>query len=143
MVNRVYIDGTNIVVSKAGFQASDPALANANKVFDSDWFFGGTILERKAFTFPRQSGAHTYVMNFDRTYSFVPGVLFHHYAPVGALLDFGEHQFPTITTPFFGAPDAGQVFNNRIQRAYSSTPELTFMMNGNPWMGWYVVLFSI
>ncbi|MGN6538369.1 MAG: hypothetical protein ACTHKQ_21895 [Mesorhizobium sp.] len=49
---------TDLVISKAGYDASDPNLADANKIFDSDWLFGGGIILCGRFLVPCNGTNH-------------------------------------------------------------------------------------
>lgn len=57
---RIYIDGASadLVISKVGFDASNPSLADANKIFDSDWLFGGAIILCGRFLVPCDGNNH-------------------------------------------------------------------------------------
>lgn len=52
MTWRVAFDADNVVVSKPGHDASNPALADTNKIFDSDWLFGLQVLGSGVWTYP-------------------------------------------------------------------------------------------
>lgn len=94
MASRVEItDAPRIVVSKAGYNASNPDLPNIRKIFDSDWLFGGSIIMAGVYrddapygdTSQLNPGHYTndqiktttssdIVINFPYTLSYVPAV---------------------------------------------------------------------
>lgn len=44
MTERLVLDSDKILISKPGFSAADPSLAEENKVFDSSWAFSNLLL---------------------------------------------------------------------------------------------------
>jgi hypothetical protein len=49
-------DADNIVISRPGKDATNPALADADKIFDSDWAFGGAIIAMGTQVLPTNEG---------------------------------------------------------------------------------------
>lgn len=45
MSTRLHLTKNHLVVSKQGFDADNPSLAEGDKLFDSDWLFSSTIVE--------------------------------------------------------------------------------------------------
>lgn len=58
---RIYASGASadLVISKVGFDASDSGLAEADKVFDSKWLFGGAIIQCGVYCIPIDGASHT------------------------------------------------------------------------------------
>lgn len=73
MVKRVVLDRDNTVISKPGYDASDPALADVNKIFDSDWLFGLQVLGSGVWTYPKEIS--TYRDFTIPNYGFQPALL--------------------------------------------------------------------
>lgn len=57
---RIYIDGASadLVISKVGYDATSGSLADANKIFDSKWLFGGLIIMAGRFLIPCDGNNH-------------------------------------------------------------------------------------
>lgn len=92
MADRFVIDDTRLVISRPGFDASNPTLPNAQKVFDSNWFFGGAISEIGFMTIPRIGGTsqqsanptgETFYYNFQRPLTYTPTALLFDCIPKG------------------------------------------------------------
>lgn len=129
MATRVYIDGNEprIITSKAGKEAS-PALANADKTFDSRWYSGGGIRDNLTATIPSRANL---TVNFPATLNYVPKVW-----PVAVKRFNGDGNLfdATGSTPGlpsdFRPPNDGmvianeygigkfKVFNNRVEFGY-------------------------
>lgn len=45
MTNRLLLDENHLVVSKAGFDATNPSLQEGDKLFDSTWLFSSSVVE--------------------------------------------------------------------------------------------------
>lgn len=45
MVDRLFLNSDALIVSKPGFDASNPLLSEGDKLFDSNWLFSSTIVE--------------------------------------------------------------------------------------------------
>lgn len=45
MVNRLLLDKTKMLVTRAGVDAMSPSIAEGDKLFDSTWLFSSTIIE--------------------------------------------------------------------------------------------------
>lgn len=45
MTDRLSLTKDHLVVSKSGFEASNPSLPEGDKLFDSNWLFSSTIIE--------------------------------------------------------------------------------------------------
>lgn len=45
MVNRLLLDKTKMLVTRAGVDAMSPSIAEGDKLFDSTWLFSSTIVE--------------------------------------------------------------------------------------------------
>lgn len=56
MIPRIMGSDDEIVISRPGFDATDPSLADANKIFDSDWAFGGAIIDMGIKILPTNEG---------------------------------------------------------------------------------------
>lgn len=86
-----------LVISKPGHNALDPALADANKIFDSAWNFGGAIVEVGYAWLPHygtnQSGpspaGQTTFYNFRNPLSYTPSVLLFDVIPKGSYTSSG------------------------------------------------------
>lgn len=106
-----------VVISKAGFNAGDPALDDVNKILDSDWDFSNLFLEGGSVADPAWSGTGLPTTNipitimFKRAYNFVPAALVRGYLPFEGLLG-NPLGTPTWEVPGWGP--ASQIYNDRI-----------------------------
>ena len=107
-----------IVISQAGYDASDPLLNDVNKIFDSDWDFSNLYLEGGDAVDPEwsSSGAPTsnipITIMFKRSYNFVPAALVWGYYTVSAGLLGKPLGDPQTEVPGWGP--ASQIYNDRI-----------------------------
>jgi hypothetical protein len=110
--------GGRIVISKAGFDASNPLLSDLNKIFDSNWDFSNLYLEGGPATDPLWTGGGGASPNtpfnimFKRTYNFVPAAIVWGYYPVTSGLLLTPIGTPQQELPGFG-PNA-MIYNDRI-----------------------------
>lgn len=121
MANRVEISaGRGIVISKPGFDATNPALADENKVFDSSWPFSGQLVMCKLISVnvPRYSGVTTYDHMYPRDLGFYPECVLYNNVLSASTAP------PAITTNIgFGAPFSG---NERGHAIPPSDPSITY-----------------
>lgn len=67
MTDRILLEkgaSARLIISKVGYSATDPALADANKILDSDWLFGSGIVYRGFHEFDWHRGDGNYIVNF-------------------------------------------------------------------------------
>lgn len=60
------------VLSRPGFNASDPALSNVNKIIDSHWQFSGSLIVSGSFAW---QASFPYTILFPTALHFVPAAL--------------------------------------------------------------------
>ncbi|QDC00344.1 hypothetical protein [Mesorhizobium sp. 8] len=75
MADRILLETGRMIISQPGYNAS-PSLADANKVFDSDWAFGGAIITAgvKQFTVEDTTSGY-YTIDFPTALDYVPAVI--------------------------------------------------------------------
>ena len=72
MTERVLLDSEKLIITKAGYDASDPTVLNNKKVFDSRWSFSGGLIHRGYHEFARvRSNDGYYAVDFP-VQTFVP-----------------------------------------------------------------------
>lgn len=75
MIPRIMGDDDNLVISRQGYDVTNPALADANKIFDSDWAFGGSIIDMGTKILPTNEGVGgTHAFSFPDA-GFVPSAI--------------------------------------------------------------------
>lgn len=135
MVKRVVLDTDNVVISKPGHDASNPALADTNKIFDSDWLFGLQVLGSGVWTYPYGGPDE---MDFSiPDYGFQPAMLIRtkarpYYANVGTEYNYREGTGRPNTMVFtgvdfyydrdFATPQPHRFLNNTTVRIYKNDP---------------------
>lgn len=73
MTDRILLTNDRLIISKPTKDASDPNLVDNDKVFDSDWQFGGAIIETGYKEVLRQVGGSVgYTIDFKKPLSYVP-----------------------------------------------------------------------
>ncbi len=71
---RVMFDADELVISKAGEDATDAALPDTDKIFDSKWLFGLQVLGSGVWSYPRESSVYREFTLPD--YGFRPALMF-------------------------------------------------------------------
>lgn len=78
MVNRWIISKDRVAISKAGYDITNPALADINKIFDSEWGFNASLLWVIYEDIPLVNDdnyTQTFTVNFPATLDYVPAVI--------------------------------------------------------------------
>lgn len=75
MTDRILLNAGRMIISQPGYNAS-PALADANKIFDSDWAFGSAIITMgvKQFNVEDTTSGY-YTIDFPTVLDYVPAVI--------------------------------------------------------------------
>lgn len=110
MSDRILIGEEHIVVSKPGFDATNPLLDDADKVFDSDWGYNAALLFSGTAVI---SGPKPHIINFPVALDYVPAAYVWMMRP-----DDGPGGSAGET---FSAAGSNQIYNDRIELATSGT----------------------
>jgi hypothetical protein len=134
MTWRVAFDADNVVISKPGQDASNPALADVNKIFDSDWLFGLQVLGSGVWTYPLEVSTFRDFSLPD--YGFQPALLIRtkarpFYLDTGSAYEYVDTTNRPATSVFTGtefvydrdnSPTPHQFIGNTTVRIYRTDP---------------------
>ena len=134
MTWRVAFDADNVVVSKPGHDASNPSLADVNKIFDSDWLFGLQVLGSGVWTYPLEVSTYRDFTMPD--FGFQPALLIRtkarpFYLDTGGSYDYADNTSRPAISVFTGtefvydrvnSPTPHQFISNTTVRIYRTDP---------------------
>jgi len=120
---RLFFNGNpgRIVLSKSGYDATNPSLAEGNKIFDSDWLFSGVVALQGLIQTSLSSGSGSFTIPFPKDLGYEPSVMAY-YAEASA----GGLRLVTVQPAFYWL---GTSITSRVYapiRAYSNRLEVTY-----------------
>lgn len=124
MTDRVLLSADRLIISRPGHSATDPNLADVNKVIDSNWLFGSGIVMCEFVEIQTGATGGVWTINFPQQ-NYVPAAVLYSTIPPWAdyidipdcymIVDVFNNRYTRYAGQLHETYGAVRIYNNRIE----------------------------